>query len=350
MQKTPDSGLSRSFMRRVLFVLGLLLLIVLVVQAHRLLLLAFGAVVVAVLLRTLADPLGRRTPLPGRAAVMVAVVVVLAVLALSSWLFGREVADQTVILSESLPQAWERVQARLGNSALGARFLDELTRLGGETSQVFAMAPRIAASGAAAVTNLLLIVVAGIMLAMNPATYRDGLVMLWPSPLRAQMRDALDATGRALKLWLLGQFVSMTVIGLLTGLGLWLVGVPSPLALGLFAGLAQFVPVVGPLVSAVPGLILSASEGAQVFLWTLAVYVGVQQIESNLITPFVQKRMVQIPMALTLFAVVGFGMFFGPLGVLFATPLAVALFVLVKILYVRDVLGDDVDLAGLSRE
>ncbi len=339
-------GLDARFVGRASFVLVGLGLGLLLLHAVNLLLLVFGAVVVAVLLRTIADPLCRRTRLNGQASVLIALVFVLGLLGLASWLFGREVESQVASLSETLPEAWDRLRLRLESSPLGARLLDDLAQVGDTTSRAIALAPKAAMGVLTAASQVLLVVIGGAMVAMRPRAYRDGLLMLAPAALRNRLRPAFDASGHALKRWLLAQLVSMTVIGVLTGVGLWIVGVPSPLALGLLAGLAQFVPIVGPIVSSVPGLILAAPEGGQTLLLTLAVYVGVQQLESNLITPVVQRRMVSIPMALTLFSVVGFGMLLGPLGVLFATPLAVVLFVMVKSLWVRDWLGQETDVPG----
>ena len=138
----------------------------------------------------------------------------------------------------------------------------------------------------------------------------------------------------------------MTVVGVLTGIGTALIGLPSPVALGLFAGLAAFVPIVGPIVSVVPAVLLALDQGPEMILWAILVYFVVQQIESNLIYPFIQKRAVNLPPVLTLFGVLGLGTLFGPLGVMFASPLLVVGLVWVKLLYVRNTLGEEVSLPG----
>ena len=132
----------------------------------------------------------------------------------------------------------------------------------------------------------------------------------------------------------------MLFIGVTVALGLWLAGVPSPVALGALAGLGQLVPVIGPMISSVPGLIIAAAAGPSTFLWSCAIYFGAMQIEANLITPLMLRQMVEAPMAVTLFAVLAMGVLFGPLGVLFATPLVVIAYVFVRMVWVEDVLGD----------
>jgi predicted PurR-regulated permease PerM len=150
----------------------------------------------------------------------------------------------------------------------------------------------------------------------------------------------MNACGRALKGWLRAQLVSMVLVGGLVGVGLWAIGSPAPVALGLFSGLAQFVPIVGPIASSVPALILGATGGMQTFLLTLALYTAVSQLEANLITPMVQKSLASLPVVLGIFAVVGLGILFGPLGVLFATPLTLVLYTATTMLYRQDALHD----------
>ncbi len=97
----------------------------------------------------------------------------------------------------------------------------------------------------------------GIYLAANPKMYLDGLVRLFPMCQRAKLQNALRDSGEGLRKWLLGQLVSMVSVGLLTGLGLWMVGAPLPLALGLMAGLLEFIPVVGPILAIGPGVLVA---------------------------------------------------------------------------------------------
>ena len=133
----------------------------------------------------------------------------------------------------------------------------------------------------------------------------------------------------------------MALTGFLTTAGLLLVGAPSPLALGFIAGATQFVPFVGPIIGAVPGLLVAMQEGGEMLLLVGLVYLVVQQLESNIITPTVQRHMVSIPPAVLVFAVVAAGIVLGPMGVLLAAPLTVVAFVLVERLYMQDLLDEE---------
>ena len=124
---------------------------------------------------------------------------------------------------------------------------------------------------------------------------------------------------------------------------------PSALALGLIAGVTEFVPIIGPVIGAIPALLLAFTEDWNTVLWTLAVFVVVQQIENNVIMPLVAGAAVAVPPAVGLFAVVAIGVLFGPLGLLLGYPLAIVIDVAVRRLYVRETLGEDVEIAGEKR-
>jgi predicted PurR-regulated permease PerM len=337
--------LDARFVGRAILVLALIALGFLLMRLSGVILLAFGAVIVAVTLRTVAGPLHRRTPLPKPAALALTVVLMLGLIVGFLVLFGREISVQVGMLLETLPQAINALARRMETNPLGRLIVQQATQAG-EGTGLLNRVPSIAYGLISGVASLSIVIVTGAILAAKPDAYRDGLVSLFPPESRERLRTALNHSGHALKLWLWGQFIAMATIGVLTGLGLWLAGVPSAIALGLFAGLAQFVPLIGPIASAVPGLILAGAVGGDTFIWALVVYVGVQQFESNLLTPIVERRMASLPIPITLFAVVAFGVLFGLPGIIVATPLAVVFYVLVKQLYLHDMLGDEVSLPG----
>ena len=337
-------GLSRDEIARILFaavaLVGVFYAVQLIIRLSNLWILIFGSVVVAVILRSIADPLVRRTRIPNGLAVLVAVLVIVLVIAGLSFLFGSRINAQASQLAERLPAPWEVVLARLQASPVGDRLVDVSNALMGQAGRALLFAQRFVTGVLSGFTTLTLVAVAGVFLAIRPGQSRDGALSIFPLAARPLLREVMDACGRALQRWLDAQLVSMATVGILTGLGLWAIGVPSAGVLGLLTGLAQFVPIVGPILSAVPGLLVAATDGAQTLLLTLALYVGVSQLEANLITPLVQRNVAALPVVLGVFAVVGLGSLFGPLGVLFATPLALVLYTGVTMLYRQDVLHD----------
>ncbi|BEV11134.1 AI-2E family transporter [Asticcacaulis sp. DW145] len=342
--------LDAGFVQKTLFLLMVVGLSLLALKLIGIWLLVFGAVVVATVLRATAEPLVKYLKLKDSWAVLLALLFLVSFLAASGWLFGSEIVRQTNNLSREIPEAWAQLQVRLRASDVGATLLDQINGLSQQASGVLSLVPKIAGEIASSVANLLVVVVAGIFMAMQPRSYRDGVVRLFPRSQKDRVRDGLNLSGKALRLWLLGQLFSMVLVGSLTAIGLSIAGVPSAGALGLMSGLAQFVPIVGPVVSAGPGLLLAASENMTTFVAALVIYVGVSQLESNIITPMVQKHVAAVPTVITLFAVLGFGSLLGPLGVLFATPLTVVAHTLVMKFYVGEVLGDHGAEAEVSGE
>jgi predicted PurR-regulated permease PerM len=203
---------------------------------------------------------------------------------------------------------------------------------------------RFALSLGNGIADTLLVVVGGIYLAAQPNLYRTGLIKLIPARSRGLAATALEESGATLGLWLKGRLISMAVVAGLTAIGLWLIGLPSWLSLALLSGLLEFIPFIGPIIAAVPAILLALAASPQAALWAALLYLIVQQIEGNIVEPLVQQRAVTIPPALLLFALVAAGLLFGIAGIILGAPLTVVLYVFVKHLYVREALGTDTPL------
>lgn len=345
MQRPSDG----EFVRRVLIAAGIVLLGWALFSVRDLLLVILAALLQSLAFRAAAEGLHRRLGVPLRWALAFTILAVLALLGAAAWLFGAEVVAQVDVLREALPRAWNALLQRYGDTVVADQLRSRMADASPDGAALLAGVGAAVSTVTGVAGAVLLAFVGAIYLAADPDLYQAGLLKLVPGPRRDLARVALGETARALRLWLLGQLVSMSVIGVLTGLGLAWVGLPSALALGLLAGLLAFVPLVGPIVSAIPALLLALADGAATVGWTLAVFVGVQQIEGNVVMPFVQRRMVDLPPALLLFAIVAAGTLLGPLGALLAAPLTVVVFVLVKRLYVREALDTPTPLPGEER-
>lgn len=300
-----------------------------------LLLMLFLAIVLAVAFRMLAHQLARRLPMPDRAALAVVALTVLALLGGALYLFGDTVRNQVGELLQSLPQAWQTLRQRVDQWSFAPQLRDWL---GGNAPDAGALATQLgvaATSIAGVATNAVLVLVGAIYFAAQPGLYRRGVIALVPTAHRVRAGRLLDRIADALEDWLKGQLVAMVLVGLLIGIGLALIGLPSAIALGLLAALAEFVPIIGPILAAIPALLLAATLGWTALLWTLALFVLVQQIEGHLLMPAIMQQALALPPAVTLFSVLAFGLLFGLLGVLLATPLAVVLMVLVQQLYLQ---------------
>ena len=336
----------RLFVRRVLIVLGLAALFFLVWQLRGLLLMLFGAVVIATIFRAIADAICRFTRLPSTVATILSVLIILGTLAGLIALFGAHVGQQVKTLRETLPTAWHALEQRIGDIGLAEQFdrlVATISTPGGGSLSGFGRALLSVGSG---IADMLVVIFAGIYLATQPNFYRTGAIKLVPPARRKIATEAMLESERALRLWLKGQAIAMVVVGLLTGFGLWMLGMPSAFVLGLMAGLLEFIPFAGPIIAAIPAVLLALAVSPELGLWVILLYLAVQQFEGNVLTPLVQQYAVDLPGAVLLFSLIGFGTLFGTLGVILAAPLAVVSLVLVKRLYVIETLDTPTPIPG----
>lgn len=348
-RSAPDSPWLWQLAKAVLLTSGLVAAALLLWRLSQVLLLFFGAILVAVLLRAAAELIERYTPVAGRRAVGLACLLIGAVLVGFLYLMGAQIRTQVTSLTENLPEMTETLEDWLGLEGLG----DWLRQQTGDVMEDGNIAADVAgytAQIAGVAVRAIIVLAAGVYLAFNPRLYRAGVLTLVPESHREEARDTVQAVGRALKLWLLGQLAAMVLVGVLTTLGLWLLGVPSAIALGFLAGALEFVPFIGPIAAAIPAIAMGLSESPSTALWVVGLYLLIQQIEGNVIYPLIQQRAVDLPPVLTIFSIVVFGVLFGLLGILLAAPLAVVVFVLVKKVWVRETLDEEVELPGEQEE
>lgn len=332
-----------AFVRRTLIVVAIVALFALAWLLREVLLMVFGAIVIATLFRSLAG-LYQRAGVGEGLSVGLAVLTVVGIVGGAAAMFGAQLAAQAGDLSSSIPRAWSQVKEQLAGFGIPTNLLQ---MGGGEGSGgMSGMAGNIAMSLGSGFADALLILVGGIFLAASPRFYRVGAVKLVPEERRGQLWSALEASGTALKLWLKAQLLTMLLVGTVTGLGLWLIGVPSWFALALLAALLEFVPYVGPVAAAVPAILIAASVDPQTALLTIGLYILVQQLEGYVFSPLMQQWAVDLPGALLLFSLLACGTLFGAIGIIFAAPLTVVIFVLVKKLYVREALDTATPIPG----
>jgi len=331
------------FVRRVLIALGLGALAYLLYSITDVLLLVFAAVLFAVVLQSFAAFLSRRARVPERWSLMAAVILVVLIAGGILFLFGAQMRGQIAQLSERLPLAVNTFAKEFGVQDVTQQAQE---MMGGNAPTLARQIAGFGFTALGALADLLLVVVAAIYMASEPRLYRKGLVKLFPKSQHQRVDDALEAAGHGLTLWFHGQLISMLIVGTLSTLAYWLIGLPGALALGLIAGVTNFIPLLGPIIGAVPAVLIAFSAEGSALMWTLLAALVIQQIEGNVIMPIVERRAVQLPPALALFAIVAAGLLFGFMGVFLAVPITVVVFILVKKLYVRQTLGEETEVPG----
>jgi predicted PurR-regulated permease PerM len=165
---------------------------------------------------------------------------------------------------------------------------------------------------------------------------------LFAHPMRERAGQVLSAIATVLRRWLVTQMIAMAVIGTVTTIALLILDVKAAFALGLIAGLLEFIPTVGPILSAIPAIAMGFLDSPEKALTVGAVYVGIQFLENHLLIPMLMKGGVDVPPVLTILGQALFTLLFGFLGLMVAVPALAATMVAVKMLYVERVVGDDV--------
>ncbi len=349
---TPIENSQPSFTKRVLINISLVLLVVLLlvflIYVFDVVLLLFGAILVAIFLHGLANIARRYLRLSEGYSVLLVSFLLVAVLVLGVWMLAPSVSEQVKNLRDELPQSAQKVGAYLSQYSWGKVILDQMpgTEKLIETVNTSSFLSRVGgyfSSTIGAIGNIALMLLLAIYLASEPKTYIRGFTKLFPQARRKRVREILYEIGETLSWWLIGKGASMLFIGVLTWIGLSIIGVPLALTLGLIAGLLSFVPNFGPILSAIPAILLAFIDSPRSALYVLALFVGVQIIESNLLTPFIERKTVELPPVLTVISQLALAVIFGAVGLILATPILAVVMVLVQTLYIQDVLGEKPD-------
>lgn len=331
---------------RAIYVMGFIgLALLFIAYTAQVLLLVFAGVLVGVVLGKSANALSKRSGLSRSLALAAIVATFAAVVLAGSLLLAPQIIEQSRELAAELPKLWRNATSGLGDW-LNRDWFDEVSEKvqdpsTGTTSDALKGFLGILASGLGAIGSVLVVIITGLYLAATPNLYRDGALRLVPKAQRKKASAVADKVGESLLWWMVGKLISMVVVGLLTFVGLWLLGVPLALSLSIVAALLTFIPNFGPILAAIPAVLLGFSEGATTGLYVIGLYVAIQTVESYAITPLIQQRTVSLPPALTISAQLIMGVLAGGLGLALATPLAAGILTLVRELYVRDQLERD---------
>ena len=311
-------------------------------RATSILLLAFAAVLIANFFGGCAQLISRRVRIPRPWALALFLLFLATGMAGLGWLFAARIASQMDELTREIPRVVAQLREELSHYGWISRTLSELP----SPSQLASAAVLQRVTGAfssllGALAGGAIVLVMALFLSADRRIYQRGILRLVPMHRRDEVLETMEAVSETLWQWMLVKLASMAVIGILTYIGLLIVGLPLAPTLALIAGLMSFIPNFGPILSSIPALLLGLSQSPATALQVLGVFLAAQVVESNLVTPILERRTLQMPPALTIAVQVLLGMLSGGLGVIVASPLLAAVMVVVERLYVEDKLGDD---------
>jgi predicted PurR-regulated permease PerM len=314
--------------------------VALIVAFHDVMLIFFAAAIFAVPLRSAALALAARLRIPiGAALGAVLALVAFGALAIL-WGWQSMIATQLAQLLASLPGLAERLLETLRTdpwaAPLAALAPDPGSLLSGAASVIGGVRGFIGGTLSAAI-DIAIIVFAAVCFAAEPRTYVGGLLRLIPPSRRARVDMALQEAAGTIARWLIARLISMVSIAVIAGVGLRLLAVPYATVLGVLAGVFAFIPNVGPIAAALPALLLAAPLGWQRVLAVILLYWLAHALDDFFVIPLAERRVVRLPPALTIAAQLVLGLISGVLGIMMAAPFVAVMTVLVRRLFVEDI-------------
>lgn len=342
------------FSSKVVKAVGITILMVLLtlffIEGFKILLLLLAAVMVAIFFHGVAGNLQKFLPIKNGLALVISLFLVFGGITFLIHLLSPSIAEQIQIMKEEIPAAYEKISADFKKTDIGGFVNDEIFGNGFNPDDYSQELKTFFSSVFGVIADIYIIFFLSMFLMFQPHVYRKGVIKLFPKPKRKRAEQVLLTLGYNLKRWLLGRLTSMAFIGVFTWIGLLIMDIPMALTLALFSGLLTLVPNFGPIVALIPALMIAMLKGMDYALFVFILYTSLQATEANLITPFIQHRMIRLPLAMILFAQVILGLFSGVLGLILAVPIVAIAMVLVKMLYIEDVLKDeDVKVKGEER-
>ena len=308
------------------------------------LLLLFAATLLACQLSGISRAAAHRSRLPYAATMALIVVFGVSLVAALIYWVGPRLAAEFLNVYDDVKQQLLELWTRFGHADLIQRVVDRFwAYIHNRDGNLAGTAASFVTSTIGNLGSVALIVVGAIYLAIAPATYVDGTLRLMPKDWRVRAGAILQEESRTLRRWFVGQLVDMAAIGAMATLGLWLLGVPLYLTLGVIAALCNFVPYIGALAGSLPAIVVALGRSPQQAISVALLFGVVQAIEGNLVSPLISRRTVDLPPVLTLFAQTVLGSLFGPFGLILATPIIAAIMVLVRTIYIEGMLGDTDD-------
>lgn len=305
--------------------------------------LVFGGIIVAVVLSGLSHFVAQKTRLSYGWSLGVVMLLLVGLIGGTIWLLAPTIGQQADQLGKSLPQSIEQLKATLSQTAWGQKILTgipdqpgQLLSSDGLGKGVLSQITGIFSSTLGGLVNVLIVIITGIYLASSPGNYRKGFVRLFSPSYRDRLLNVMDQCNDTLKNWFISRTITMTVVGVVIGTGLSLLGIPFAVVLGIIAGILNFIPNLGPYIALAPALLVALPQGGGQVVYVFALYMGVQSLEGYILTPLLDKKFISVPPALLLFGQVLLGFLVGLIGVLFASPLIAVLVVIIEELYVKD--------------
>ena len=339
MEKNSNAKQESSYVQKVWQTMGIVALLVSAILiarvAFNVLLMIFAGCLIATYFHGLADMIERKLKLNRKWAMLISVLGTFILVGFIFWFMGTKIQQQVNQLSNSLPGTIHNLKAKLSQSDIGRQILQNADQ--GSDTKMMATAQSFFSTSFGVLGDLYIILFLGIFFTTSPSTYKDGIMLLVPPSKKKMGHHIMDRISLSLKGWLKGMMVSMILVAIMIGIGLSIVGIPAALVLGLITGLLEIVPTLGSVLAMIPGVLLALTVSTNTAIIVAIIYIVSQTITANIVNPLIQKKMINLPPALTLISQLIMGSVSGALGIIMAVPLLAVIVILVDEFYVKKI-------------
>ncbi len=312
-----------------LAIIGILILRV----AFNILLMALAGVLIAVYFHGLAEMITAKTKMGRKPALFISIVGSIILLAAMSWFVGSKVQRQVAELSNTLPQTIKLARVKIANTPVGAKVIEYTS--GNNSQKLVDTATTFFSTSFGIIGDLYIILFLGIFFTADPSLYKNGIIFLFPAQKKSTGGIILKKIETALKGWLKSIIVSIILITILVAIGLSMTGLPGTTVLGLITGMLEIIPNFGPVIAMIPGVLLAFTISTKTAVIVALIYIACQTIVGSIVLPLLQKKMINIPPALTLLIQLVMGTLSGLMGIILAVPLLAIIIIVVNELYVK---------------
>jgi predicted PurR-regulated permease PerM len=317
-------------------IVSLIVVVILILRvAFNVLLMALAGSLIAVYFHGLGDLIEQKLKLRRKPAMLISIFGTLILTGLLIWFIGSKIQIQIAELSNTLPHTISTAKAKLAETPAGQKILEYSA--GDNSKKLLDTATAFFSTSFGVLGDLYIILFLGIFFTANASLYKNGILLLLPKDKKPLGSRVLDRISLSLKGWLKGMMLSMLLVTILITVGLMIVGIPVAMVLGLITGITEIIPNLGPLIAMIPGVLLALTVGTGTAVIVSLIYIVSQTIVANIVTPLIQKRMINLPPALTLISQLIMGTLSGALGIILAVPLLAILMILVDELYVKKI-------------
>lgn len=338
MPETYSQNKKYNFVQKVWIVgliFSLIAIILLIFEAtFDILILVLAGALIACYFRGVSGLISKKTKWNKKITLSISIFVTILLISGIIYFIGSTVSSEISAIKENFPAMMDNLNSHLDNSSIGREILDQAEQV--KSSAKFGeFASRFFMTTFNGIANIYVIIIIGIFFTISPHLYIKGILQLVPPRNREKGKNLMEHLSSGLKKWLFGKFIAMVAVFVLTAIGLIILDIPMWLTLAIVAGLLNFIPNFGPLAAMIPAILVSLTISPNMAFIVACMYLGIQLLESSLITPQAQKKLINIPPALIISAQIFVGALTGIWGVIFATPLVLIIMILVQDLYIK---------------